>query len=126
MAAVKDPSRTRKDELVAIEREGARVGPAGASAEAQEAGEFGELRLLVARLLCLSGLVTAAVGIVQMEVSLESVALVMGVVGYALGARTLGVATIVIATILMLATLAIGVGEIPGIAPTDPQVTPNS
>jgi hypothetical protein len=113
-------------EVPGPEIEGSSVAPREAFVEAPQADEAGGIGLFFGRVACAFGLATAALGTISMEVAIESVALVLGIVGYALGARALGVATIVISTLMMFVTLAVGVGEIPGIAPTDPVVIPNS
>ena len=66
------------------------------------------------------GLVFAAVGAVGVDVSMEAVGIVLGIVGYALGARTLGLITIFLSTVMLIVVLMIGMGELPGLEPTDP------
>ncbi len=69
---------------------------------------------------CVLGIVCAVSGGFFIDVILEFLGFLMGVIGYALGARRLGIATIVLSTALLLVFLAASQGLIPGIGPTDP------
>jgi hypothetical protein len=111
-----------KEERVVADTVRVRGGNVGAPEERGAGG----LGLLLGRLFAFSGLVAAVVGLVGLDISPEAVGIVLGIVAYMLGARGMGTATIAISTILLLVVLAIGVGEIPGIAPTDPIVNSDS
>lgn len=72
------------------------------------------------RVLCTLGLISAAVGAFGLDVSFEAVGIVLGALGYALGASRLGVFTIVLSMIALLFLLAVGQGYVPGPWPVDP------
>jgi hypothetical protein len=74
--------------------------------------DVGAVGLLFGRLLCLSGLLVAGMGVVAEDISLEALGIFLGVAGYALGARLLGAATVVSSTILLLVVLLISMGEL--------------
>lgn len=86
----------------------------------------GGIGLLVGRIACVLGLGAAVVGLIGLDISPEAVGIALGITGYALGARGLGTATVAVSTVLLLVVLAIGVGEVPGIAPSDPIIAPGS
>ncbi len=66
------------------------------------------------------GLVLASLGGFFLDVMLEFAGIVLGAAGYGLGAHKLGIATVAISTILLLAFLAAGQSEIPGMEPRGP------
>ncbi len=73
--------------------------------------------------MCGAGLVSAGVGVIGVDISLEAIGILMGVAGYALGARVTGVLTTVISTAMLV--LVIGLGEFPEpMTPTDPLANP--
>jgi hypothetical protein len=47
--------------------------------------------------------------------------IVLGVVGYALGARRLGAATVVVSVVALILLLAVAQRYVPGVEPTDPR-----
>ena len=84
---------------------------------------FADLKNLISWVICVMGLIASVVGLVEVDVSLEAAAIVAGIIGYALGAQKLGAVTIALATVLMIVTLVIGTGMVPGIEPSDPLFT---
>jgi hypothetical protein len=81
------------------------------------------LKLLLARLCCLVGLLFGVGGIVfavlsaSVNLSAGAVGIVLGLVGHFLGVRRLGVATIAVRVIALFFMAAAGTGPIPGVAP---------
>ena len=71
---------------------------------------------------CVLGIVSAVSGAPHLDFVFEFLGIVLGTVGYALGAYRLGIATVVISTVLLLVFLAASQGEIPGIDPRDPLI----
>jgi hypothetical protein len=67
-------------------------------------------------LLGLGGIVGALLALTQ-DVSSGVVAIVLGVLGYSLGARRLGTATVVLGTVALFFVVAASTGLIPGVAP---------
>lgn len=63
-----------------------------------------------------SGLLLAAAGFLGEDVTPETLGMVMGVLSYALGTRRLGAATLLVSTVLLIVVLAVGNGDLPGIA----------
>ncbi|ABG03638.1 hypothetical protein Rxyl_0668 [Rubrobacter xylanophilus DSM 9941] len=71
-------------------------------------------RLLAGRMLCVIGILIAPFGAYAISVVLDAVALILGTIGFALGARTLGAATVVLAVVAMFVGLLAGEGMVPG------------
>ena len=78
-------------------------------------GESGGLGKFVGTLLCAGGLVAALVGLIGEDVSPETMGMILGVAGYALGARAAGVFTIVVSTATLILALMISSGELAGL-----------
>jgi hypothetical protein len=83
----------------------------------------GMLKLLLGRICCLMGLLSGAGGFVvatlgtSVNLSAGAVGIVLGVVGYFLGARRLGAASVIIGTAALFFMAAASTGLIPGIEP---------
>jgi hypothetical protein len=73
-----------------------------------------ERSLLPARILCATGLGFAVIGAFFISLGTNVVGLVLGLVGYYLGARVFGVVVIVLSTITLFIGPLIGPGVIPG------------
>lgn len=71
-------------------------------------------KLFFARLLCTLGTALALIGAFFVSVATNVLGIVLGMVGYALGARRLGTATIILALVTLVAGLFLGQGVIPG------------
>ncbi len=69
-------------------------------------------------LLGLGTIAGALLGVVTEDVSPGVLALVLGVIGYYLGARRLGAATVVLGTIALFFVVAASTGLVPGVAPS--------
>ena len=67
-------------------------------------------------LLGLGGIVGALFALTQ-DVSSGVLAIVLGVLGYSLGARRLGAATVVLGTVALFFVVAASTGLVPGLAP---------
>ena len=67
-------------------------------------------------LLGVGGIVGALLALTQ-DVSSGVLAMVLGVLGYSLGARRLGAATVVLGTVALFFVVAASTGLIPGVAP---------
>lgn len=82
-------------------------------------------KLLIGRIVCIVGLILAiggavsAVFLATANISAEAVGIVLGILGYFLGAGRLAVATIVISVIALFFGLAASQGLIPGIEQFD-------
>lgn len=98
----------------------ARAGAAIGAARPVSPSGAGTVAALFGALASTVGLVFAAVGAIGVDVSMEAAGIVLGVVGYALGARALGLITIVLSTLMLIVVVMIGMGELPGLGPTDP------
>ena len=85
----------------------------GGSSAARPPGEP-ERRLLPARILCAIGLGFAVIGAFFISVGTNVVGMILGLVGYYLGARVFGVLVIVLSTVTLFIGLLIGPGAIPG------------
>lgn len=85
----------------------------GGSSTARPPGEP-ERSLLPARILCAIGLGFAAIGAFFISVGTNVVGMILGLVGYYMGARIFGVLVIVLSTITLFIGLLIGPGAIPG------------
>jgi hypothetical protein len=68
-------------------------------------------------LLGVGGIVGALLALTQ-DVSSGVLAIVLGVLGYSLGARRLGAATIILGTVVLFFVVAASTGLIPGVAPS--------
>ena len=69
---------------------------------------------------CAVGLFCTLGGLLSISVAYEALGVVLGVVGYALGARRLAAATVVVSVVLLVAVLAAAQGYVPGIEASDP------
>lgn len=69
-------------------------------------------------LLALGGIVGGFLGVVTEDVSPGVLAIVLGVLGYSLGARRLGAATVVLGTLTLFFVVAASAGLVPGVAPS--------
>ena len=67
-------------------------------------------------LLGMGGIVGALLALTQ-DVSSGVLAIVLGVLGYSLGARRLGAATVVLGTVALFFVVAASTGLVPGLAP---------
>jgi hypothetical protein len=85
----------------------------GVSSAARPPGEP-EKSLLPARILCAIGLGFAVIGAFFISVGTNIVGMILGLVGYYMGARVFGVLVIVLSTITLFIGLLIGPGAIPG------------
>ena len=85
----------------------------GGSSAARPPGEP-ERSLLPARILCAIGLGFAVIGAFFISVGTNILGMVLGLVGYYMGARVFGVLVIVLSTITLFIGLLIGPGAIPG------------
>jgi hypothetical protein len=85
----------------------------GGSSAARPPGEP-ERSLLPARILCATGLGFAVIGAFFVSVGSNVVGMILGSVGYYLGARVFGVLVIVLSTVTLFIGLLIGPGAIPG------------
>jgi hypothetical protein len=85
----------------------------GGSSGARPPGEP-EKSLLPARILCAIGLGFAVIGAFFISVGTNIVGMILGLVGYYMGARVFGVLVIVLSTITLFIGLLIGPGAIPG------------
>jgi hypothetical protein len=77
--------------------------------------------IFLGRAACGVGLFCVLWGVFNISVAYEALGIVLGMVGYALGARRLGTATAVISVVMLIVVLAAAQGYIPGIEPTDPR-----
>ena len=77
-------------------------------------GRTGVDGALFGRALCVFGLVLAVVGAYFVSVATEAVGIVLGVVAYYLGARTLASATILLCAAALFVGLLVGQGFVPG------------
>ena len=91
----------------------------GAKDEATGGG--GNLRVLSGWAACAVGLFCALWGLFNISVAYEALGVVLGVVGYALGARRLAAATVVVSVVLLVVVLAAAQGYVPGVESSDPR-----
>jgi len=81
------------------------------------------LKLLVGRISCMVGILLGVGDIILAllgasdDVSAGVLAMVLGVLGYSLGARRLGAATVVLGTVALFFVVAASTGLIPSVAP---------
>jgi hypothetical protein len=66
-----------------------------------------------ARMLCAIGLSLAVVGVLSVDVATDVLGMILGAVGYYLGARVFGVVIVVLSTVTLFIGLLIGEGTIP-------------
>ena len=85
----------------------------GESSAARPPGEP-ERSLLPARILCAIGLGFAVIGAFFISVGTNVVGMILGLMGYYLGARVFGVLIIVLSTITLLIGLLVAPGALPG------------
>jgi len=85
----------------------------GGSSAARPPGEP-ERSLLPARVLCAIGLGFAVIGAFFISVGTNIIGMILGLVGYYMGARVFGVLVIVLSTVTLFIGLLIGPGAIPG------------
>jgi site-specific recombinase len=76
----------------------------------------GVLSSVLGLLLGLGGIVGGFLGLTE-DVSTGALAIVLGVLGYYLGARRLGAATVVLGTVALFFVVAASTGLIPGVTP---------
>ena len=81
----------------------------------------GNLRVLSGWAACVVGLFCALWGLFNISVAYEVLGIVLGVVGYALGARRLGATTVVVSAVLLIVVLAAAQGYVPGVEASDPR-----
>jgi hypothetical protein len=81
----------------------------------------GNLRVLSGWAACAVGLFCALWGLFNISVAYEVLGIVLGVVGYALGARRLATATVVVSVVLLVVVLAAAQGYVPGVESSDPR-----
>jgi uncharacterized membrane protein len=100
-----------------VERDEAQENP-GRDKERKDALKMlaGKLSCVVGILLGVGGIVLALLGASD-DVSSGVLAMLLGVLGYSLGARRPGVATIVLGTVALFFVVAASTGLIPGVAP---------
>jgi hypothetical protein len=90
---------------------------------AKRDGREGALKLLLARICCLVGLLLGAGGFIvatlgaSVNLSAGAVGIALGVLGYFLGARRLGAASVVLGVGAVFFMAAASTGLIPGIEP---------
>lgn len=73
-----------------------------------------ERSLLPARILCAIGLGFAVIGAFFISVGTNVVGMILGLVGYYMGARVFGVVVIVLSTITLFIGLLVAPGALPG------------
>ena len=76
----------------------------------------GRIACVLGILLGLGGIVGALLGATE-DISAGVLAIVVGVLGYSLGARRLGAATVVLGTVALFVVAAASTGLLPGVAP---------
>ena len=98
------------------------AGIGGETAEVTTAagGREATAKVFFGRIVCVLGLISAVVGAFGLDASLEAVGLLLGVVGYALGASKLGTVTVVLSMGALIFLLAASQGYVPGPWPMDP------
>jgi site-specific recombinase len=108
---------------VKSEGRSSQVGRDGQENPGEDKGKYQAKRLgglissVLGILLGLGGIVGALLALTQ-DVSSGVLAIVLGVLGYSLGARRLGVATVVLGTVALFFVVAASTGLIPGLAPS--------
>ena len=69
-------------------------------------------------LIGLGGVVGALLDVVTEDVSTGALAIMLGVLGYSLGARRLGAVTVVLGAVVLFFVVAASTGLVPGLAPS--------
>ena len=69
-------------------------------------------------LIGLGGVAGALLGFLTEDVSTGALAIVLGVLGYSLGARRLGAVTVVLGTVVLFFVVAASTGLVPGLEPS--------
>jgi hypothetical protein len=73
------------------------------------------------RVACVVGLISVLWGAFNISIAYEALGILLGAVGYALGAHRLGRATVVISVVMLIVVLTASQGYIPGVEPKDPR-----
>jgi site-specific recombinase len=108
---------------VKSEGRSSQVGRDGQENPGEDQGKYQAKRLgglivsVLGILLGLGGIVGPFLALTE-DVSPGVLAMVLGVLGYSLGARRLGVATVVLGTVALFFVVAASTGLIPGLAPS--------
>ena len=71
-------------------------------------------KVYMGRLLCVTGIVLAVIGGFFVSIAVSALAVVLGMLGYAMGARSMGRATIILAFVTLIGGLLLGQGVMPG------------
>ena len=90
-------------------------GEARGKSQAKRLG--GLISCVLGLLLGLGGIVGGFLALTE-DVSSGALAIVLGVLGYSLGARRLGAATVVLGAVALLFVVAASTGLVPGVAPS--------
>jgi hypothetical protein len=88
----------------------------GRASQREEPGRPGRRpgsSLLPARILCATGLGFAVVGAFSISVAIDVLGMILGAVGYYLGARVFGVIIVILSTVALFIGLLTGEGTIP-------------
>jgi hypothetical protein len=78
----------------------------------------GLISSLLGLLLGVGGIVGALLGVVTEDVTPGALAIMLGVLGYSLGARRLGAATVVLGAVVLFFVVGASTGLVPGLAPS--------
>ena len=78
----------------------------------------GLISSLLGLLLGVGGIVGALLGGVTEDVSTGALAIVLGVLGYSLGARRLGAATVILGAVVLFFVVGASTGLVPGVEPS--------
>ena len=70
--------------------------------------------MILGRIICAVGLGSAVIGAYYVSVGTNVMGMLLGMVGYYLGARVFGVVIIVLSTITLFIGLLVGQGAVPG------------
>ena len=92
--------------------------PGEAKGKTQAKRLAGLISCVFGLLLGVGGIVGALLGVVTEDVSPGVLAIVLGVLGYSLGARRLGAATVILGTVVLFLVVAASTGLVPGVAPS--------
>jgi hypothetical protein len=90
------------------------VALSGRAVEGQGRSVARPIRLVPGRIACVVGLSLAVTGVFFVDMATDIMGVILGAVGYYLGARILGVAIIIISIITLSFGLVAGQGGIPG------------
>ncbi len=74
----------------------------------------GRSGLILGRIICAVGLGSAMIGAYYVSVGTNVMGMLLGMIGYYLGARVFGVVIIVLSTITLFIGLLVGQGAVPG------------